>query len=107
MTPRPTPAPQPRRSRAQWRQLLLDQRRSGATPEDFAHDHGILAQRLRWWAWKLRAELDTRPIELVPIHTATAMDIDAEITIGDLTLRVRTTSPTAIAQLIRELRTSC
>ena len=43
-----------RRTRADWRQLLARQARSGLSIAAFARREGIRPQSLHWWRWKLR-----------------------------------------------------
>lgn len=44
-----------RRTRADWKQLVAEWKRSGSTAERFASGHGLSAKSLRWWSWHLRA----------------------------------------------------
>ena len=44
-----------------WSEIVARQERSGLTIRDFAHCHGLNANTLTWWRWKLRQEPSPSP----------------------------------------------
>lgn len=63
-----TEVPSSRKTHQQWRRLVADWRRSGATAAAFAAEHSVVEGTLRWWAWKLSKEVAS--VSLVPVRVA-------------------------------------
>ena len=103
--PRTTTTSPRRRSREDWRELLMEQRRSGLPMDRFANARSLSPRSLRWWAWKLRDELGAPAVEIIPTTAKAAEPI--EVVVGDV--RVLFTEPdlAVIAAFVRELRTPC
>ena len=74
-----------RKTRAQWKRLITEWRRSGRTAEEFAAERGVVTATMRWWAWALaeRAAACGGPpsgpvadaISMVPVRV---VDLDEE-----------------------------
>ena len=100
-----TVPPQRRRSRQDWRDLLLEQRRSGLPIERFARAKSLSPRSLRWWAWKLRDELAPPAVEIVEVPSRAGHGV--EVVVGDVRIVFRDAQPKIIAAVVRELRSPC
>jgi transposase-like protein len=106
-----------RRSRQEWKQIVLEWQRSGLRRAQFARRHGLNPTTLGFWCWTLKADLPAAPpgLQLLPVHavsaarTAEAAGRDQRA-IVDLTgggLRVEFSldaDPRGIAELVAALR---
>ena len=62
-----------RRTREQWRTLVMSWRRSGKSVTEFAVARGVAEGGLRWWAWRLARDGEvevakTRAMTMVPVR---------------------------------------
>lgn len=60
-----------RRSRQEWKQIVLEWQRSGLRKAQFARRHGLNATTLGFWCWTLKADLEAAPprLQLLPVQT--------------------------------------
>ncbi len=96
-----------RRSRAEWREIVQRQARSGLSVTRFAARERLSAQSLFWWRWRLRSDGETPvaapadgtasidKIELIPVELARVDPLPVgtstgfELRLGtDITLRI-------------------
>ena len=106
-----------RRSRQEWKQIVLEWRQSGLRRAEFARRHGLNPTTLGFWCWTLRADLGAAPprLQLLPVQTVPVAGnaeagADARRATVDLTggaLRVEFAlgaDPRGIADLVAALR---
>lgn len=106
-----------RRSKQEWKQIVLEWRRSGLRRGQFARRHGLNPTTLGFWCWTLKAELAALParLKLLPVHTlppareteATPCDQRATLDMTGGSLRVEFSldaDPHRIAELVTALR---
>lgn len=111
-----------RRSRQEWKQIVLEWQRSGLKRAAFARRHALNPKTFEFWCWSLKAELaaPSAGLKLLPVHALMAPAGRAEKTgddrraVVDLSgggLRVEfslDTDPRSVAELIAALRaTAC
>jgi transposase-like protein len=60
-----------RRSRQEWKQIVLEWRRSGLRKAQFARRHGLNPTTFGFWCWTLKADLAAAPprLQLLPVQT--------------------------------------
>jgi hypothetical protein len=68
--------PSPRRSRAEWSQLVAAWRASGALSGDYARLHGLNHNTFVWWCSRFNREDASSPIRLV-FNTCENWPLDA------------------------------
>jgi hypothetical protein len=63
-----------RRSRQEWKELVLEWRRSGLKRAAFARRSGVNPKTFEFWCWALKTELPapSAALKLLPVHAATA-----------------------------------
>jgi transposase-like protein len=106
-----------RRSRQEWKQIVLEWQQSGLRKAQFARRHGLNPTTLGFWCWTLKAEaqaepprLQLLPVQAVPVGRHAEAAADAQRAIVDLTggaLRVEFSlgaDPRGIAELVAALR---
>jgi transposase-like protein len=59
-----------RRSRQEWKQIVLEWQRSGLGKAQFARRHGLNPATFGFWCWTLKSELAAVPkrLKLLPVH---------------------------------------
>ena len=99
-----------RRSRDEWRRLVMKWKREGCTAREFGQAHRVNPRTLSWWSWKLGettssgldfVRMDVREEQPLPVAK-----VCPEVCIGD---QVRVTVPSTvsvqrIAQLVAALQ---
>ena len=106
-----------RRSRQEWKQIVLEWQRSGLRKAQFTRRHGLNPKTFGFWCWTLKADLAAAPpgLQLLPVQTASvatgkAVTPRAQLAIVDLTggtLRVEVSldaDPRGVADLVAALR---
>ena len=106
-----------RRSRQEWKQIVLEWQQSGLRRAEFARRHGLNPTTLGFWCWTLKADLEAGParLQLLPVRTVPAAGYaeataDCHRAIIDLTggaLRVEFSlgaDPRGVADLVAALR---
>lgn len=106
-----------RRSRQEWKQIVLEWQQSGLRKAQFARRHGLNPTTLGFWCWTLKADLGAVPprLQLLPVQTVPVAGhveaaADARRAVVDLTggaLRVEfslSADPRGIADLVAALR---
>jgi transposase-like protein len=60
-----------RRSRQEWKQIVLEWQQSGLRRAQFARRHGLNPTTLGFWCWTLKADLKAAPprLQLLPVQT--------------------------------------
>jgi transposase-like protein len=60
-----------RRSKQEWKQIVLEWQRSGLRKSQFARRHGLNPTTFGFWCWTLKADLATAPprLQLLPVQT--------------------------------------
>ena len=60
-----------RRSRQEWKQIVLEWQRSGLRKAQFARRHGLNPTTFGFWCWTLKADLAAPPprLQLLPVQT--------------------------------------
>src|SRR5919205_1929435 len=102
-----------RRSRQEWKQIVLEWQQSGLRKAQFARRHGLNPTTFGFWCWTLKADPDTTPprlqllpVQAVPVAGYAQVASDAQRAIVDLTggaLRVEFSlgaDPRGIADLV-------
>lgn len=56
----------PRRSAAEWREIVEDWLASGRSKDEYARALGVSPVTLGWWRWKLGASAEDEPGRLAP-----------------------------------------
>lgn len=108
-----------RRTRAEWREILVRLSESGLSVRDFARREGLCYESLSWWRWKLgSSRADPAPLEseapqflqleLTHSHSA-AFDSIFEISLpGEITVRVSSGFDSVeLQRLIQAVRSAC
>ena len=106
-----------RRSRQEWKQIVLEWQQSGLGRAQFARRHGLNPTTLGFWCWTLKTELEATParLQLLPVQTvplagnaeaaADTQRASVELTAGavrvDFSLGA---DPRGIAELVAALR---
>jgi transposase-like protein len=106
-----------RRSRQEWKQIVLEWQRSGLRKDQFARRHGLNPTTLGFWSWTLKADLAAAPppvrllpVQAVPVTGCTEATPRPQRAIVDLTggaLRVEFSldaDPRGVADLVAALR---
>jgi len=106
-----------RRSRQEWKQVVLEWQRSGLRKAQFTHRHGLNPTTVGFWCWTLKADLAAAPsrlpllpVQTVPVAAGKAVTPRAQLAIVDLTggtLRVEVSldaDPRGVADLVAALR---
>jgi transposase-like protein len=106
-----------RRSRQEWKQIVLEWQRSGLGKAQFARRHGLNPTTFGFWCWTLKADLAAAPpsLQLLPVQTmpvagGMAATQRPQRAIVDLTggaLRVEFSldaDPRGVAELVAALR---
>jgi hypothetical protein len=84
-----TPTRRTRRSRDEWQALISDCKKSGLNPREYCQQNHLSQHRFNTWQRRLDATtLDGMFIE-VPQEVSTPSSWVIELTIGDLTLKLR------------------
>src|SRR3954469_18288609 len=111
-----------RRSRQEWKQIVLEWQRSGLKRAAFARRHGVNPKTFEFWCWALKQELAETSVglKLLPVHASTASTGRVEKTgdgrwavvdLSDGGFRVEFSldaDPRSVAELIAALRgTGC
>jgi transposase-like protein len=103
-----------RRSRQEWKQIVLEWQRSGLRKAQFTRRHGLNPTTFGFWCWTLKADLAAAPasLQLLPVQTvpvaggrATPQRAIVDLTGG--TLRVEFSldaDPRGVADLVAALR---
>ena len=102
-----------RRSREEWRELVVEFRGSGARAQDFARQRGLNVTRLWWWCSELRKEVPGKPVASVrflPVRAAAVVPspkpIEAQV--GAVVLRFECgTDVEYLAALVSRLENAC
>jgi hypothetical protein len=60
-----------RRSRQEWKEIVLEWQRSGLRKAPFARRHRLNPATFAYWCWTLKADLTTAPprLQLLPVQT--------------------------------------
>jgi transposase-like protein len=60
-----------RRSRQEWKQIVLEWQQSGLRKAQFARRHGLNLTTFGFWCWTLKADLAAAPprLQLLPVQT--------------------------------------
>jgi len=106
-----------RRSRQEWKQIVLEWKQSGLRKAQYARRHGLNPTTLGFWCWTLKTDLETAssrlqllPVQPVSVGGYTGGTSDAQRAIVDLTggaLRLEFSlgaDPRGIADLVAALR---
>lgn len=106
-----------RRSRQEWKQIVLEWQRSGLRKAQFTRGHGLNPKTFGFWCWTLKADLAAAqprlqllPVQTVPVAAGKAATPRAQLAIVDLTggtLRVEVSldaDPRGVADLVAALR---
>jgi transposase-like protein len=106
-----------RRSRQEWKQIVLEWQQSGLRRAQFARRHGLNPTTLGFWCSTLKADLEAAPprlkllpLQTVPVAGCAEADVATQRAIVDLTggtLRVDFSlgaDPRGIADLVAALR---
>ncbi len=106
-----------RRSRQEWKQIVLEWQRSGLRKAQFTRRHGLNPTTFGFWCWTLKADLAAAPpslqllpVQTVPVAAGKAVAPRAQLAIVDLTggsLRVEVSldaDPRGVADLVAALR---
>lgn len=106
-----------RRSRQEWKQIVLEWQRSGLDKAQFARRHGLKPTTFGFWCWTLKADLAAAPpslqllpVQAMPVAAGKAVTPRAQLAIVDLTegtLRVEVSldaDPRGVADLVAALR---
>lgn len=108
-----------RRSRQEWRQIVLKWQQSGLKKTAFARRNGVNLKTFEFWCWALKVEVAAMtsppPLQLLPVHvsdapTAGPRPSDGGGAVVDLAgggLRVEFSldaDPRAVAELVAALR---
>lgn len=106
-----------RRSRQEWKQIVLEWQRSGQRKAQFTRRHGLNPTTFGYWCWTLKADLAAAPpslqllpVQTVPVAAGRAVTPRPQLAIVDLTggtLRVEVSldaDPRGVADLIAALR---
>lgn len=81
----------PKRSRAEWEQLVAELEDSGETIGRFASARGVNRNTLAWWRWRTRSSPDSaHRVDFVPVvvdglraaHAVGAVRLEAELPNG-------------------------
>lgn len=96
-----------RRDREQWRSLVEEWRRSGATAKEFANSRGLSATSLYYWSSVLARATRAPAAKLLPVRVAPSVAqcaAELELAIGPARVRFdEGTSPAYVAALVRAL----
>jgi len=106
-----------RRSRQEWKQIVLEWQQSGLRKAQFTRRHGLNPTTFGFWCWTLKADLAAAPprLQLLPVQTVpsaggTEATLRPQRAIVDLTggaLRVEfplDADPRSVAELVAALR---
>jgi transposase-like protein len=106
-----------RRSRQEWKQIVLEWQRSGLGKAQFARRHGLNPTTFGFWCWTLKSELAAVPprLKLLPVHAlvpapdteAKPRDQRAILDVTGQSLRVEFSldaDPRRVAELVAALR---
>jgi transposase-like protein len=109
-----------RRSRQEWKQIVLEWQRSGLRKAQFTRRHGLNPTTFGFWCWTLKADLAAAPaappslqllpVQMVPVTGGKAAAPRPQRAIVDLTggtLRVEFSldaDPRGVADLVAALR---
>lgn len=106
-----------RRSRQEWKQIVLEWQQSGLRKAQFARRHGLNPTTFGFWCWTLKADLAAAPsrlqllpVQRVPVVGGTAPTERLQRAIVDLTggaLRVEFSldaDPRHVAEFVAALR---
>jgi hypothetical protein len=106
-----------RRSRQEWKQIVLEWQRSGLRKAQFTRRHGLNPKTFGFWCWTLKADLAAAPpsLQLLPVQTvpiatgkaATPRPHRAILELTGGTLRVEVSldaDPRGVADLVAALR---
>jgi hypothetical protein len=113
-----------RRSRQEWKQIVLEWQRSGLKRAAFARRHGLKLKTFEFWCWALKAEMAApaaAELKLLPVHAAAGSaghvvehvgdDRRAVVDLSRGGLRVEFSldaDPRSVAELVAALRgTAC
>lgn len=60
-----------RRSRQEWKQIVLEWQQSGLGKAQFARRHGLNPTTFGFWCWTLKADVAAAPprLQLLPVQT--------------------------------------
>ena len=106
-----------RRSRQEWKQIVLEWQRSGLRKAQFTRRHGLNPKTFGFWCWTLKGDpaaaqpgLQLLPVQTVPVAAVKAATPRTQPAIIDLTggtLRVEVSlgaDPRGVADLVAALR---
>jgi hypothetical protein len=104
--------PSPRRSRAEWSQLVAAWRASGTLSGDYARLHGLNHNTFAWWCSRFNQEETRSPIRLVPVRAtesavASSPTIEVALPSGVVVRVPADADPSRAALLVRALVSSC
>jgi transposase-like protein len=102
----------PRRSRAEWHELVAAWKRSGLSCAEYARQHDLNAHTFSWWRSEVARDRGRAPeLNLVPVTTAAVPPLGEPIEValpGGVVVRVPDEAdPTRVARLVRALVAAC